>query len=246
MAGPRKPFSHRQEVANQANSKLSTGPRTPEGKAISSRNALKHGLYCFEYTLSVEEEEDMNLLRDSYFDYFNPRNPCEARIVDQMVAASWRVHHAHTAHLHALQMKLRDPNLLPPGMNAAHPGCYIGEAYRKLDHSFLALTTRQIAAFTREHSRLLNDLMLMRRFAAENSAQLPGPVPVPVEPEQPQPDSAPSEPVPNVAASAAKSAAQWPVRNEAIPNNGHFLAINTECGGEFDTSPPWKTKTAAA
>jgi hypothetical protein len=38
------PASEAQIRANQANSKLSTGPRTTEGKEISRANALKHGL----------------------------------------------------------------------------------------------------------------------------------------------------------------------------------------------------------
>ena len=41
----RKAISVRKLIANRRNAKKSTGPRTPQGKAYSSRNALKHGLF---------------------------------------------------------------------------------------------------------------------------------------------------------------------------------------------------------
>jgi len=37
--------SQKQIDANRRNAERSTGPRTPEGKAIVKNNALKHGLY---------------------------------------------------------------------------------------------------------------------------------------------------------------------------------------------------------
>ena len=40
----RQPISERKLQANRANAKRSTGPRTEAGKAVSSRNALKHGI----------------------------------------------------------------------------------------------------------------------------------------------------------------------------------------------------------
>jgi hypothetical protein len=39
-----RPISERKLLANRANAKRSTGPRTEAGKAASCRNALKHGI----------------------------------------------------------------------------------------------------------------------------------------------------------------------------------------------------------
>ena len=44
--------------ANKANAALSTGPKTPEGKTISCRNSLKHGLLA-QSVLPDESVEDL-------------------------------------------------------------------------------------------------------------------------------------------------------------------------------------------
>jgi hypothetical protein len=50
------PVSERRLAANRANAQLSTGPRTAEGKAVSSLNAVKTGL-CGRAVLLADEEE---------------------------------------------------------------------------------------------------------------------------------------------------------------------------------------------
>jgi hypothetical protein len=44
--------------ANRANAKLSTGPKTPEGKARVSRNALKHGFTSSKPYVPPGEQEE--------------------------------------------------------------------------------------------------------------------------------------------------------------------------------------------
>ncbi len=50
------PLSERRLAANRANAQLSTGPRTVEGKVISSLNAVKTGL-CGRAVLLADEDE---------------------------------------------------------------------------------------------------------------------------------------------------------------------------------------------
>jgi hypothetical protein len=46
--------SQKQIAANRRNAKKSTGPKSPGGKATSSKNAVKHGLYSCEAVLPEE------------------------------------------------------------------------------------------------------------------------------------------------------------------------------------------------
>jgi hypothetical protein len=54
MAAPE--FSFRL-AANRANAQKSTGPRTPEGKAQSRMNGVKHGMCCVEVVPEADRAE---------------------------------------------------------------------------------------------------------------------------------------------------------------------------------------------
>ena len=82
-------------AANRANAQHSTGPRTEEGKARSSQNALKHG--CFSRDLKRAAErlgEDRaefdNFAADLTAEY-QPEGPEETLLVDRMAALWWRM-----------------------------------------------------------------------------------------------------------------------------------------------------------
>ena len=77
--------------ANRANAKKSTGPRTQEGKARSSQNALKHGLLANDAVLPGEDPADFDRHLRSFEDTYLPRNRVEKEIVRQIADVAWRM-----------------------------------------------------------------------------------------------------------------------------------------------------------
>ena len=59
-----------QTIANRLNAQKSTGPRTPEGKAVVSQNAVKHGLLAEQVVLlQFERVQSFRFLQERASDY---------------------------------------------------------------------------------------------------------------------------------------------------------------------------------
>ena len=58
--------------AARRNGAKSHGPKTPEGKAISSMNALRHGLTAQAILLTNENSEAFQTLAAAYYEKFQP------------------------------------------------------------------------------------------------------------------------------------------------------------------------------
>jgi hypothetical protein len=71
-----KTNSPRRLAANRANSKKSTGPKTAEGKTISSLNSLRHGLSSTTTTFIVHNDDlaEYNSALADYVARLAPRN----------------------------------------------------------------------------------------------------------------------------------------------------------------------------
>jgi hypothetical protein len=77
--------------ANRQNAQKSTGPRTPEGKAKSSRNSLLHGLTAEKHFLEGEDPADFALLAEQFRAEWKPDGPSQDLLVERMTAAHWRL-----------------------------------------------------------------------------------------------------------------------------------------------------------
>lgn len=77
--------------ANRRNSLQSTGPRTPEGKRISSQNATKLGIFSRELLLNEESEAELQVLARAVRADLQPRGPIESSLVDLIISVLWRL-----------------------------------------------------------------------------------------------------------------------------------------------------------
>ncbi|OQY04243.1 MAG: hypothetical protein B6I25_07245 [Planctomycetales bacterium 4572_13] len=87
-------LSEKQLLANQQNALCSTGPRTIAGKAISSQNAIRHGLRAENTIIPGEDPEEFDQFRQLLLDDLLPAGAMEVFLVDRIVASLWKLHRA--------------------------------------------------------------------------------------------------------------------------------------------------------
>jgi hypothetical protein len=87
----------------------STGPVTPEGKAVSSRNAVRHGLCATK--LTGADLEQLHAIRARLDQEWEPSTETENILLQQMALSQWRLERALELELSALDGPL-DPAAL--------------------------------------------------------------------------------------------------------------------------------------
>src|SRR5947207_5651369 len=84
--------SQKKLLANQRNAEKSTGPKTEEGKAASSLNAMKHGLTS--HTCAVlpgEDAEEYRALSEQIHREQQPHGVLQKELVDHLVQLIWKL-----------------------------------------------------------------------------------------------------------------------------------------------------------
>jgi len=137
-----KQISEAQLAANQANSKLSTGPSSPDGIAISSRNNFRHGLTQTEGELTFLEGESKEAYAKNLADFqkeWKPDTATEHDLVETLATRQW---------LRRRAFKLQQQFLAPDGVI--------------LDQKQFALYNRYETQHQRAYNKALADLMRLK------------------------------------------------------------------------------------
>ena len=81
-------------LASRANGARSTGPVTAQGKRRSSKNATSHGLLARQIVMRDESPEGFEAVMNDHLDRLQPADGMEYGLVEEMVAAHWRLRRA--------------------------------------------------------------------------------------------------------------------------------------------------------
>src|SRR5579871_5384764 len=122
-----------QVEANRRNSLKSTGPRSPEGKAVSRFNALKSGIHAEAQVIPGEDPAELEALAHDYHEQFQPSTPLECFLVDSLVHADWQLRR-----LHRIEAQLWTAQI----SEAAGKESPLGDAYARNLEAFTRLQRR--------------------------------------------------------------------------------------------------------
>jgi len=146
--------SLKQIEANRLNAQKSTGPRSVEGRAVSSQNALKTGIDAESLIIRGEKADDLDALTAEYFARFHPQTPEERHYVDSLIRDDWQLRRLAKA----------DTQIWDHTMSAAFKlddNAPLGHAFARADKTFIRLQ-RRIDATHRSYNTALHELQRLQ------------------------------------------------------------------------------------
>jgi hypothetical protein len=172
--------SKKQIEANRLNARKSTGPRSPEGKARSSMNALRSGIDAKSQVIHGESPAELESLKWQYFDRFHPTTPEQRMLVDTLIDSEWLLRRFRTC----------EAQLWEEGSKIIHTTT-LAQAFRQ-NADFFARLQRRIDMTHRNYRNALQEL---ERLQAEEVFE-PEPATPEIQTVKPENGSVPQPDVP--------------------------------------------------
>ena len=146
-------------ATSRLNGAKSRGPVTPEGKAVCSMNALRHGLTASRPLLPGESAESFDELLNEYIAEYKPLGRAEIDLVHRMVVSKWREQRAWTIETAAFTRHIAPPS--SDEDNNIDPAAALSAAFTSFtgDSRFLDCFYRHENAITRRFDRALERLL---------------------------------------------------------------------------------------
>ena len=157
--------------ASRANGRLSKGPVTAVGKLRSSQNAVRHGLLARCLVLEDESPEAFQSLLAAYIDRLQPADALELDVVEEMVAAIWRLRRSWAIETHMMDTVPAESGADPDTGSIGR----ITAAFKTLAASpVLPLMHRYETRLHMIYQRALHNLVLLRAVIPNEPSPISG------------------------------------------------------------------------
>jgi len=158
-----------QTKANRQNSQKSTGPKTDEGKAVASKNAVKHGLFAAEAVVKGENPAEYEAYHDQFLAELAPVGMVESLMAERVISLAWRLRRAERMQNQAIDEQIEHYITNPLRRRSRMLMCQAqgippDDPRRSTDH----LQLGRMATYDWSDSKVL-DRMLMYERRIENS-----------------------------------------------------------------------------
>src|SRR5713226_7547162 len=159
----------------RANGAKSRGPKSAETKEKSSRNSLRHGFTARNIILlECESAEEYQKMEEDFAATHQPATPAEQDLVDEMVAARWRIQR-----IRAIETVIMDCEMIrkKPEIEQTFlqpdAAVHMAMAFRTLaeDSRCTSLISRYESRLSRMYDRAYRTLLQLQRQAAEPKQQ---------------------------------------------------------------------------
>ena len=179
------------------NGAKSNGPKSEETRAISSQNALKHGLTSRHTTLlRCENAAEFQEFIAAYVDAYHPANTAQKFLVNEMISARWRIRRVRIVETALIDLEMSNNQAaIEKKYNHPDSGIHMAESFRTIieDSRSISLISRYESRLLRQHDRAYRILRELQKTDPPVSNQPFGPS-EPDQPLGPAVESAPSSP----------------------------------------------------
>src|SRR4051794_5903547 len=168
--------SRQQRKIARQNGAKAAGSKSPAGIQRSALNATKHGLTGKAIVLSNESQAHFDELHLTYVEEFRPESGVEMDLIDQMVAAQWRLRRIWRMQTSALDLAMdQQEAVIMQKFKQIDQATRTTVAFTTLagEHHTLDLFLRYETAYARMHQKALNTLLKLRKEKLRNDAVPP-------------------------------------------------------------------------
>jgi hypothetical protein len=101
--------SNARAAASRKNGAKSRGPKSPEGKARSAQNALKHGMRAQKYVVRPQEDgAELEALESAILAELAPEGALQTLLARRVAIAAWRLARADRMEVEVLEFRSYD------------------------------------------------------------------------------------------------------------------------------------------